>query len=42
MADQIQMGLAPCMPPDADVDAVADTILKVVDMPFGKRTFRAY
>jgi hypothetical protein len=33
------MGLAECMPPDADVGAVADTILKVIDMPFGKRTF---
>jgi NAD(P)-dependent dehydrogenase (short-subunit alcohol dehydrogenase family) len=42
LADQIQMGLAPYMPPDADVDAVADTIVKVVDMPFGKRTFRVH
>lgn len=42
LADQIQMGLAECMPPDADVDAVADTILKVVDMPYGKRTFRVH
>jgi NAD(P)-dependent dehydrogenase (short-subunit alcohol dehydrogenase family) len=42
LADQIQMGLAPCMPPDADVGAVTDTILKVVDMPFGKRTFRVH
>jgi NAD(P)-dependent dehydrogenase (short-subunit alcohol dehydrogenase family) len=39
LADQIQMGLAASLPPDADVDAVADTILKDVDMPFGKRTF---
>lgn len=42
LADQIRMGLAASMPPDADVDAVADTILKVVDMPFGKRTFRVH
>ena len=42
LADQIQMGLAECMPPDADVGAVTDTILKVVDMPFGKRTFRVH
>jgi hypothetical protein len=39
LADQIQMGLAACMPPDADVDAVADVIVKVVDMPFGNRPF---
>jgi NAD(P)-dependent dehydrogenase (short-subunit alcohol dehydrogenase family) len=42
LADQIQMGHAECMPPDADVDAVTDTIVKVVDMPFGKRTFRVH
>ena len=30
------------MPPDADVGAVTDTILKVVDMQFGKRTFRVH
>lgn len=36
------MGLAECMQPDADVGAVTDTILKVVDMPFGKRTFRVH
>jgi NAD(P)-dependent dehydrogenase (short-subunit alcohol dehydrogenase family) len=42
LADQIQMGLAECNPPDADVGAVTDTILKVVDMPFGKRTFRVH
>ena len=42
LADQIQMGLAACMPPDADVGAVADAIVKVVDIPFGKRTFRVH
>ena len=42
LADQIQMGFAVSMPPDADVGAVTDTILKVVDMPFGKRTFRVH
>lgn len=36
------MGLAASLPPDADGDAGADTILKVVDMPFGKRTFRVH
>ena len=42
LADQIQMGLAECMPPDADVGAITDTILKVVDMQFGRRTFRVH
>jgi hypothetical protein len=42
LTDQIQMGLAACMPPDADVRAVADAIVKVVDMPFGKRPFRVH
>ena len=40
LADQIQKGLAAHVPPDADVSAVADAIVKVVDMPFGKRPFR--
>jgi hypothetical protein len=32
-----------CMPLDADVAAVvADAIVKVVDMPFGKRPFRIH
>ena len=30
------------MPPDADVAAVAEAIVKVVDMPFGKRPFRIH
>ena len=30
------------MPPDADVAAVADAIVKVVDMPLGKRPFRTH
>jgi hypothetical protein len=42
LADQIQTGLAASMPPDTHVDAVPDTILKGVDMPFGKRTFRVH
>ena len=29
-------------PPDADVAAVADAIVKVIDMPFGKRPFRTH
>jgi hypothetical protein len=39
LAYQIQMGLAGCMPLHADVSAVADAIIKVVDMPFGNRPF---
>jgi NAD(P)-dependent dehydrogenase (short-subunit alcohol dehydrogenase family) len=42
LADQIQNGLAACVPPDADVAAVAEAIVKVVDMPFGKRPFRIH
>jgi NAD(P)-dependent dehydrogenase (short-subunit alcohol dehydrogenase family) len=41
-SDQIQKGLAATVPPDADVAAVADAIVKVVDMPFGKRPFRIH
>jgi NAD(P)-dependent dehydrogenase (short-subunit alcohol dehydrogenase family) len=42
IAYQIQRGLAAIEPPDADVAAVADAIVKVVDMPFGKRPFRVH
>jgi hypothetical protein len=31
-----------CMIPSADVGAVADAIVKVVDMAFGKRRFRIH
>jgi NAD(P)-dependent dehydrogenase (short-subunit alcohol dehydrogenase family) len=41
-ADLIQKGLAATTPPDADVAAVADAIVKVIDMPFGKRPFRTH
>ena len=41
-ADQIQKSLAATVPPDADVAAVTDAIVKVVDMPFGKRPFRIH
>ena len=37
--DQILNGLASTVPPDADVISVADAIVKVIDMPFGKRPF---
>jgi len=41
-ADQVRTGFASIVPPDADVSAVADAIVKVVDAPFGKRPFRVH
>jgi NAD(P)-dependent dehydrogenase (short-subunit alcohol dehydrogenase family) len=41
-ADQVMKGFASIVPPDADVSAVAEAIVKVVDMPFGKRPFRTH
>jgi NAD(P)-dependent dehydrogenase (short-subunit alcohol dehydrogenase family) len=41
-AEKIQKGLAGTVPPDADVGAVADAIVKVVAMPFGTRPFRMH
>jgi NAD(P)-dependent dehydrogenase (short-subunit alcohol dehydrogenase family) len=41
-ADQALKGFASIVPPDADVSAVADAIVKVVDAPFGKRPFRVH
>ena len=35
-------GFASIVPADADVAAVADAIVKVVDTPFGKRPFRVH
>jgi NAD(P)-dependent dehydrogenase (short-subunit alcohol dehydrogenase family) len=40
LGEQIQKAFAAIAPPDADVATVADAIVKVVDMPFGKRPFR--
>ena len=40
--DQVLKAFAEIVPPDADVGAVADAIVKVVDMPFGKRPFRVH
>ena len=42
LADQIQKGLAASMPPDGNIASVADAIVKVVDMPFGKRPFHMH
>jgi hypothetical protein len=35
-------GFASIVPPDANVDGVADAIVKLVDTPFGKRPFRVH
>jgi NAD(P)-dependent dehydrogenase (short-subunit alcohol dehydrogenase family) len=40
--EQALKGLASLEPADADVHAVADAIVKVVDTPFGKRPFRTH
>jgi NAD(P)-dependent dehydrogenase (short-subunit alcohol dehydrogenase family) len=41
-ADQVLNGFASIVPTDADVSAVADAIVQVVDTPFGKRPFRVH
>jgi NAD(P)-dependent dehydrogenase (short-subunit alcohol dehydrogenase family) len=41
-ADQVLKGFASIVPADADVNAVAEAIVKVVDAPFGKRPFRVH
>jgi hypothetical protein len=35
-------GFTSIVPPDADVSAVAEAIVRVVDTPFGKRPFRVH
>ena len=40
--EQIQKAFAAIVPPDADAGAVAEAIVNVVDMPFGKRPFRVH
>ena len=41
-ADDVLKGFACIVPPDANVEGVADAIVKVVDTPFGKRPFRVH
>jgi NAD(P)-dependent dehydrogenase (short-subunit alcohol dehydrogenase family) len=41
-ADEVREGFASIVPADADVAAVANAIVKVVDTPFGKRPFRVH
>jgi len=41
-ADQVIKGFDAIVPKDADVSAVGDAIVKVVDTPFGNRPFRVH
>jgi hypothetical protein len=41
-ADKVHKGFASIVPPDADISAVAEAIVRVVDAPFGKRPFRVH
>jgi hypothetical protein len=40
--DQVLKGFASIVPAEADVSAVAEAIVRVVDAPFGKRPFRVH
>ncbi|MGO4701822.1 SDR family oxidoreductase [Dyella sp. 2RAB6] len=40
--DEILRGLAACEPADADVATVADAMVDIVNLPFGKRPFRVH
>src|SRR5262245_47545969 len=42
LPEQFLSGLAKLEPPDADPDAVAEAIVRIVDMPFGTRPFRVH
>jgi len=42
IAEQVLKGFASIVPADADVSAVADAIVKVVDAPFGRRPFHVH
>jgi NAD(P)-dependent dehydrogenase (short-subunit alcohol dehydrogenase family) len=41
-AEDVLKGFSSIAPPDADVAAVAEAIVKIVDTPFGKRPFRVH
>jgi len=41
-ANQVFKGFSSVVPADADVSAVADAMVKVVEAPFGKRPFRVH
>ena len=40
--EEILRGLAACEPADADVGAVADAMVEIVNLPFGRRPFRVH
>jgi NAD(P)-dependent dehydrogenase (short-subunit alcohol dehydrogenase family) len=42
LGKEIMDGFARTAPPDADVSAVAEAIVRVVDLPLGKRPFRVH
>jgi NAD(P)-dependent dehydrogenase (short-subunit alcohol dehydrogenase family) len=42
LAEESQKGLVAAEPPDSDVATVADAIVNVVNLPFGKRPFRVH
>jgi NAD(P)-dependent dehydrogenase (short-subunit alcohol dehydrogenase family) len=42
LGEQIQTAFAAIVPADADISAVADAIVEVVETPFGKRPFRVH
>jgi NAD(P)-dependent dehydrogenase (short-subunit alcohol dehydrogenase family) len=41
-ADELRKGFASIVPADADVSAVAEAIVRVVETPFGRRPFRVH
>jgi len=41
-AEEVQKAFAAIVPDDADVSGVANAIVEIVDMPFGKRPFRVH
>ena len=41
-ADEVRKGFASIVPADADVSAVAEAIVRVVETPFGRRPFRVH
>lgn len=41
-ADEVRNGFASIVPADADVSAVAEAIVRVVETPFGRRPFRVH
>jgi NAD(P)-dependent dehydrogenase (short-subunit alcohol dehydrogenase family) len=42
LADEVRKGFASIVPADADVSAVAEAIVRVVETPFGRRPFRVH